>query len=54
MHRGAHETVHEDRAGFLVHFVLDRVGVHRDLDDHVERLGNILARGDVVERHGVF
>ena len=54
MHGGAHEAVDEDRAGLLVHLVLHGVGVHRDLDDHVERVGDMLAGGDLVERHGFF
>ena len=56
MHGGAHETVHKNGTGFLVHFVLDRVGIHRDLNDHVEGFGHFLAGGDVVEGHlaGLF
>ena len=54
VHGRGHETVHEDGARFLVHFILDRVGVHRDLDDHIEGIGNVLAWGDVVERHVLY
>ena len=36
VHRGVHEAIHEDRTGFFVHFVLDRLAVLRDLDDDVE------------------
>ena len=54
MHGGAHETINKDGAGSLVHFVLDRIGVHGDFNDHIERLGNVFASGDVVEGHGSF
>ena len=48
VHGGAHEAVHEYGACFLVHFVLHRVGVHRNFDDHVEGVGHIFARGNFV------
>ncbi|MOA67375.1 hypothetical protein D3C78_1945200 [compost metagenome] len=52
MHGRGHETVDEDRARFLVHFVLHGMGVGRNFDDHIEGVGSILARGDFVEGHG--
>jgi inorganic pyrophosphatase len=52
VHRRAHEAVDEHRAAFLVDLVLDRVGVHRDLDDHVELVGRTRSRSDVVQAHG--
>jgi hypothetical protein len=54
VHRGTHEAVDEDRAGVLVHFVLDRIGVHRDFDDDVEVVRHIAAGWDVVQAHGAF
>ena len=53
VHRGRHEAVDEHRAAFLVDLVLDRVGVHRDLDDDVELVRTLLAGGDVVQTHEV-
>ena len=52
VHRGRHEAVDEQRAAFLVDFVLDRIGVHRDLDDDVDVVGDLAAGGDAVEAHG--
>ena len=39
-------------AGLLVDLVLDRVGAHRDLDDDVAVVRDVLAGGDAVEAHG--
>jgi hypothetical protein len=52
VHRGGHEAVDEHRARLLVDLVLDRVGAHRDLDDDVAVVGDVLAGGDAVEAHG--
>ena len=46
VHGRAHETVHKQRAGLFVHFVLHGVGIHRNFDDHIEGLWNVLTRGD--------
>lgn len=51
VHSGAHETVHEDGAGFLVHFVLDRIRVHRDLDNHVEIVRQVFAGRYFIQAH---
>ena len=51
VHRRRHEAVDEHRAGVLVDLVLDRVGAHRDLDDHVAVVRNVPAGGDAVEAH---
>ena len=48
MHGRAHEAVHKNGAGGFVHLVFHRIGVHRDFDDHVEGIGDIFTRGDVV------
>jgi hypothetical protein len=51
MHGGGHEAVDEHRAGFLVHLVLDRIGVHRDFDDHVEVVWQVVSGGYSVQIH---
>src|SRR5690606_19777148 len=50
-HGGGEDAVDEDRAAFLVHFVLDRLGVLRDLDDDVDFLGRVASGIDLVEAH---
>src|SRR5690606_40672891 len=52
-HGGGQDAVYEDRAAFLVDFVLDRLGVLGNLDDDVDFVGRILAGGDVVETHAL-
>jgi hypothetical protein len=52
VHGRRHEAVDEHRAGLLVHFVLDRIGIHRDFDDDVEVVGDVSPRGHAVEIHG--
>jgi hypothetical protein len=37
MYRRRHEPV----AGFLVHFVFNRIGIHRNFDDDVEFVGHV-------------
>jgi hypothetical protein len=51
--RGRHEAVDEQRAAFLVDLVLDRVGVHRNLDDDIELVRRLRAGGHVVQAHSV-
>jgi hypothetical protein len=51
VHRGVHEAVDEDRAGFLVHLVLHRLPVHGDLDDHVEIVGEIFSGWNLIQTH---
>src|SRR6185437_5158696 len=51
MHRRRHEAVDEHGAGFLVHFVLDRLAVHRDLDDDVAVVGDVVTGGNAIEAH---
>src|SRR5690606_7310573 len=48
VHGGQHETINEDGAGGLVHFILYGVRIHGDLDDDVELVRQIVAR-----RHAV-
>src|SRR5690606_9127581 len=50
-HGGGEDAVDEDRAAFLVHFVLDRLGVLRDLDDDGDFLGRVASGIDLVEAH---
>ncbi|MNY35195.1 hypothetical protein D3C86_1695830 [compost metagenome] len=50
-HARADETVDEQQAGFLVGLVLHRIALGRNLDDDVEIVGKVLARGDEVEAH---
>src|SRR5690606_37732727 len=52
-HRRGQDAVDEDRAAFLVHFVLDWLGVLGNLDDDVDLVGGILAGGDVVQTHAL-
>ena len=54
VHRRAHETVHEQGAGFLIHLVLDGVGIHRDFDDDVELFRGLGAGRNVVQAHTRF
>ena len=51
VHRGGHEPVYEHRPGLLVDLVLDRLGVHRDLDDDVHVVRHIAAGGHTIEVH---
>lgn len=51
VHRGIHEAIDEDRAGFLVHFVFHRFPVHGNLDDHVEVVGQVFPGGDFIQTH---
>src|ERR1700681_2071987 len=51
MHRRTHEAVDEYRAGFLVNFVFDRIGIHRDFDDDVEDIGRLFARCNQIQSH---
>ncbi|MNJ00989.1 hypothetical protein D3C73_1604760 [compost metagenome] len=53
MHGGTHEAIDEDRAAFLVDFVLDRIGIHRDFDDDVEIVRQVAAGRDVIQTHGI-
>ncbi|CAM2160998.1 hypothetical protein PT2222_90215 [Paraburkholderia tropica] len=50
-HAGADETVDDEHAQILVGFVLDRIALRRNLDDHVEVVRQILAGGDICEAH---
>jgi len=52
VHRGTHEAVDENRAGILVYLIFDRFAVHRDLDDHIEVVGQTLSGWDVIQTHG--
>src|SRR5690606_11928186 len=51
LHRRDHEAIDEQRPGFLVHFVLDRVRRHRELDDDVELVRYLRSGADTVEIH---
>src|SRR5690606_16680844 len=53
-HRGVEEAVDDERAGFLVHLVLDRLSANRDLDDDVDVFWRILANGDGFDTHFLF
>jgi hypothetical protein len=50
-HRGVHETVDEDRARFLDHFVLHRFALHRELDDHIEIVEEVLSGRSFIQTH---
>ncbi len=39
-------------AGFLVHFVFNRIGIHRNFDDDVEYVGDVAPEAYAVEIHG--
>ena len=51
MHRRGHEAVDEDCAAGLVDLVLDRVGVHRNFNDHIELIGRFGPRRHFVQAH---
>ena len=51
-HRRVQDTVNEQRARFLVEFILHRFAAGGHFDDHVEALGRIVAHGDFVDLHG--
>ncbi len=51
-HRRVQEAIDEDRAGGLVHLVLDRVAANRHFHDHVDVFGRIHPDGDGVNIHG--
>ncbi len=51
VHGRVHETVDVHGAGCLVDFVLHRVAVRGDLDDHIDIVGHIAARIDAVQVH---
>src|SRR5690606_36880987 len=53
-HRGSHEAVHEHGVGVLVDLVLDGRAVGRDLDDHINIIGWVLAGRDFIEIHGAI
>ena len=51
-HRRVQDPVDEERARFLVEFVLHRLAADRHLDDDVEAFGRIVADGDEIDVHG--
>src|SRR5471030_1554280 len=51
-HRRVEEAVDHQRAGRLVHLVLDRLAADRHLDDGVHVLGRIVADPDGIDVHG--
>jgi len=51
VHCGRHEAIDEHGAGFFVDLVLDGIAMHRDLDDHVAVVGNVVSGGDPIEIH---
>src|SRR6188472_3271380 len=51
VHRRRHEAIDEHGAGGLVDLVLDRLAVHRNLDDDVAVVRNVGAGGNAVETH---
>ena len=51
-HRRVEDAVDEQGARFLVELILDRLAADRDLDDHVEAVGRIVAGRDEVDVHG--
>ncbi len=53
VHRGIEETVDEQRAGVLVHFVFHGHAALRDFDDGVDVPGRVVAYGNLVNIHGV-
>jgi len=38
-------------AGFLVHFVFNRIGIHQNFDDDVEYVGDVAPEACAVEIH---
>src|SRR5450830_1235897 len=54
MHCSAHEAINENRAGFLVNFIFDRIGIHRDFDDDVEIVWQIAPGRYLIQTHGVL
>ena len=38
-------------AGFLVHFVFNRIGIHRNFDDDVDYVGDVAPEAYAVEIH---
>ena len=53
-HRGGHETVNEQRAGFFVDFVFDWIGVGRDFDYYVDVFRQVFASRDQIQAHVGF
>ena len=51
-HGGIEEAVDDQRAGFLVHLVLDRLAADRHLDDDVDVVRGVLADRKGVDAHG--
>jgi len=39
-------------AGFLVHFVFNRIGIHQNFDDDVEYVGDVAPEAYAIEIHG--
>ena len=51
-HRGVQKAVDEQRAGLLVHLILDRLAADRHFDDDVDVLRRILSDGYGFNAHG--
>ena len=51
-HRRVEEPVDHQRAGRLVHLVLDRLAPDRHLDHDIHLVGRIVSDGNGVEAHG--
>ena len=51
-HCGRHEAVDEHCAGLLIDLVLDRIPVHRDLDNDVTVVRYVSPGGNAIEGHG--
>ena len=52
MHGRAHKAIHENRAGFFVDFVFDRISVHRDFDNDIEIVRQVAPTRYFIEAHG--
>jgi len=52
-HRRVQEAIHDQRARFLVHLVLDGLAAVRDFDDDVHVLRGIVADGNRVDSHEI-
>ena len=48
MHRGTHETIDEERPGFLIDFIFYRVTVRGNLDNDIDIVGYVLAAADAI------
>ncbi len=50
-HRGIEKAIDDERAGILVHLVLDRLATNRNFNDDVDVFRRVLANGNCIDTH---